>query len=180
MHDTFSKQDGVLKRPVLVLNASYEPINICAVKRAVVLLLKGRASMEALSAKTLASPQLQLSIPAVIRLNFFVRIPFRVRPFSKKNLFLRDQYICQYCGETFEVSLLTLDHVIPRSRGGESTWENTVTCCKQCNEKKGHHLPWEINMYPVKKPRAPLFISSFRVARIPSDLRESWSKYLYF
>jgi 5-methylcytosine-specific restriction endonuclease McrA len=180
MKDKLSTNDGVLKRPVLVLNASYEPINICAVKRAVVLVIKGKANMEAQCDKTLYSPTVQLNIPAVIRLTYFVKIPFRIRPFSKKNLFLRDQYTCQYCGNDYEANELTLDHVVPRSRGGESSWENTVTCCKKCNEKKGGHLPAEIGMNPIKKPRAPLFISSFRMARIPKELESSWQKYLYF
>ena len=172
--------DGFLKRPVLVLNASYEPINICAVKRAVVLLFKGRASLEAASSKLISSPSVQVAVPTVIKVNYFIKIPFRIRPFSKRNLFMRDQYICQYCGLEYETNELTLDHVIPRSKGGESSWENTVTCCKKCNEKKGDHLPGEVEMNLLKKPRAPFFISSLRLAKIPSELKESWRRYLYF
>lgn len=180
MKSIYVHTDGMLGRPVLVLNASYEPINICIVKRAVVLLLKGRANMEVPCSNAINSPTTELTIPAVIKLRYFVKIPFRIRPFSKKNLFIRDQYTCQYCNLEYDADDLTIDHVVPRSRGGESSWENSVTCCKKCNEKKGNHLPGDIEMHPRKKPRAPLFICSLRLVRIPGELKESWKKYLYF
>jgi len=177
---TVGRNISTLHRPVLVINSSYEPINICGVKRAVILLIKGRACLEAASSKTIKSFTTEMSVPAVIRVNYFVKIPFRIRPFSKKNLFFRDQYTCQYCGKEHETPDLTLDHVIPRSKGGESTWENTVTCCRKCNVTKGNHLPGEINMYPRKNPRAPLFISTLRLARIPLELKDHWQRYLYY
>src|SRR5579862_3473410 len=109
-----------LQKPVLVLNASYEPINICAARRALVLVLKGVASAEEQSLSAIHSARSAVQLPSVIRLLEYRRIPHQTRALSRKNILMRDRYTCQYCHRTMPSGELTLDHVIPRSRAGES------------------------------------------------------------
>src|SRR6478752_7737770 len=126
-----------LHKPVLVLNASYEPINICAARRALVLVLKGVASAEEESPGAIHSARAAVRMPSVIRLLEYRRIPHQTRALSRKNILMRDRYTCQYCLRTPPGVDLTLDQVIPRSRAGETTWENLVACCNPCNNRKG-------------------------------------------
>src|SRR6478752_7486875 len=134
--------DGhALLAPVLVLNASYEPINVCAARRALVLVLKGVAMTEEENGHFLHSARVAMRLPSVIRLLEYRRIPHQSRALSRKNILLRDRNTCQYCGELLTASDLTLDHVVPRSRGGASTWENLVACCHSCNRRKGNQMP---------------------------------------
>src|SRR5512143_749529 len=123
---------NVLHKPVLVLNASYEPINVCAARRAIVLILKGVATAEEHSHARVHSAFDTYRLPSVIRLLEYRRIPHQTRALSRKNILMRDRYTCQYCMRTLPSSELTLDHVIPRSRAGETSWENLVTCCHPC------------------------------------------------
>jgi 5-methylcytosine-specific restriction endonuclease McrA len=161
---------------VLVLNASYEPINVCTVRRAAVLLLKGRAELVERSDECLRSERLALDRPLVVRLVTYVRIPRDIhrRKITRKAVLARDAWTCQYCGS--QRSGLTVDHVIPRSRGGKSVWENIVAACGPCNRRKGNRLPIEIQMHPSSSPRAPGPSIFIRVAapRVP----ESWEPYL--
>ena len=140
---------------MLVLNATYEPINVCTVRRAAVLVLKERAEIIETSEWALHSESLTVDRPAVIRLVSYVRIPrdAHSRKITRRAIFARDQWTCQYCG-THRDSL-TVDHVIPRSKGGTSSWDNIVTCCAPCNRRKGDRLPHQINMHPRQKPRMP-------------------------
>src|ERR1700752_1103738 len=132
-----------LHAPVLVLNASYEPINVCAARRALVLVLKGVAMMEGANGHLLHAARVTMRVPSVIRLLEYRRIPHQTRALSRKNILLRDRNTCQYCGKALASSELTLDHVVPRSRGGSSTWENLVACCHACNRHKGNQFPPE-------------------------------------
>src|SRR5215475_13407824 len=119
------ENDGqVLHAPVLVLNASYEPINVCAARRAIVLVLKGVAMTEEENGHFLHAARLAIRLPSVIRLLEYRRIPHQTRALSRKNILLRDRNTCQYCGVALSSAELNLDHVIPRSRGRVSTWEN--------------------------------------------------------
>src|SRR5579863_8695403 len=135
-----------LHKPVLVLNSSYEPINVCAARRALVLVLKGVASAEEHGAHQVHSARHAIRVPSVIRLLEYRRIPHQTRSLSRKNILMRDRYTCQYCHRTMPSGELTLDHVIPRSRAGESAWENLVACCNPCNNKKGSRTPEEAGM----------------------------------
>src|ERR1700683_3922736 len=144
----------ILQMPVLVLNASYEPINICGARRALVLVLKGIARTEEEHGLMLHAQRSRIAMPSVIRLLEYRRIPHQTRALSRKNILLRDRNTCQYCGEALAAGELTLDHVIPRSRGGASTWENLVACCHSCNRRKGSLLPHESNMKLMREPRA--------------------------
>ncbi|MBC8182232.1 HNH endonuclease [candidate division KSB1 bacterium] len=164
---------------VLVLNASYEPINICDLKRAIVLLVTGVAISEEETPFIIRSPSVEFRIPAVIRLVTFVKIPFKRKAFSKKSVFLRDKYTCQYCGKKFEPGNLTLDHVLPKSRGGRSTWENLVTSCKTCNVRKADRTPKEAGMkLQNRKKLDSLFY--LQVVRFKARGNELWKKYLFF
>jgi 5-methylcytosine-specific restriction endonuclease McrA len=161
---------------VLVLNASYEPINVCTVRRAAVLVLKERAEIIEHSDWALHAENLTLPRPVVIRLIAYVRIPrdAHSRKITRRAIFARDEWKCQYCGS--ERGSLTIDHVVPRSKGGSSTWDNIVTCCAPCNRRKGDRLPKQAGMQPRHKPRAPsptLFVH-VAMPKIP----EVWQPYL--
>ncbi len=139
---------------VLVLNATYEPINVCTVRRAVVLLLKEKAEVVERATWELHSEHAALSRPMVIRLVTFVKVPRDThrRKITRRAVFARDGWECQYCGAR---TSLTVDHVIPRSKGGGSSWENIVASCAPCNRRKGDRLPHQIDMHPRVKPRVP-------------------------
>lgn len=159
---------------VLVLNASYEPLNVCTVRRALVLVFKGKAEVIEEDARELRSSTRRFPWPHVIRLMSYVRVS-RVtqRKVSRKALFARDGFRCQYCGIAGK---LTLDHVVPRSRGGNSVWENIVASCAPCNLRKGDRLPHEVQMHPQKKPRPPA-PSLFITLSAPA-VSERWEPYL--
>jgi 5-methylcytosine-specific restriction endonuclease McrA len=139
---------------VLVLNATYEPINVCTVRRAVVLLLKDKAEILEHAEWELHSATRTVPRPMVIRLVSYVRIPRDThrRKITRRAVFARDDWTCQYCGSR---SSLTVDHVIPRSKGGASSWDNIVASCAPCNRRKGNALPRQAGMHLQKQPRTP-------------------------
>jgi 5-methylcytosine-specific restriction endonuclease McrA len=139
---------------VLVLNATYEPINVCTVRRAVVLLLKEKAEVIEQSERQLHSANSSITRPAVIRLVSYVRVPRDThrRKITRRAVFARDDWTCQYCGSRNQ---LTVDHVIPRSKGGGSTWDNIVAACAPCNRRKGDALPRQAGMTLARAPRTP-------------------------
>ena len=170
----------LMQTPVLVLNASYEPINICAARRAIVLVLKGLAMPEEENGHYLHAARLAMRVPSVIRLLEYRRIPHQTRALSRKNILLRDRNTCQYCGLVMSSSELTLDHVVPRSRGGSSTWENLVACCHPCNRRKGNHLLAEISMKLLKEPRPFTLHTSRHIMRMIGRSDNKWRKYLFY
>jgi 5-methylcytosine-specific restriction endonuclease McrA len=169
-----------LHQPVLVLNASYEPINVCAARRALILILKGVASAEEQSAIPVHSYNRSLALPSVIRLLEYRRIPQQSRSLSRKNILLRDRYTCQYCHKTMPSVELTLDHVVPRSRGGGSSWENLVACCHTCNNRKGSRTPDEASMKLAKVPRPFSLHTSRHLMRMLGNADARWRKYLFY
>ncbi|MEN6532660.1 MAG: HNH endonuclease [Bryobacteraceae bacterium] len=169
-----------LHRPVLVLNASYEPVNVCAARRAIVLILKGAATAEELSHGNLRSAFDSFRLPSVIRLLEYRRIPHQSRALSRKNILMRDRYTCQYCQRVLPSSELTLDHVIPRSRAGESAWENLVACCHRCNNKKGSRTPEEAGMKLSRTPRPFSLHTSRHLMRMMGKADDQWRKYLFY
>lgn len=173
-------QSSALRRPVLVLNASYEPIHVCAVRRALVLLVKGVAHTEEAGEGRLRSPSRSLAVPSVIRLVEYRRIPRQMRAISRKNILMRDQHTCQYCNREFGAAELTLDHVVPRSRGGSNTWENLVACCLRCNNRKGDRLPHEAAMNLRRQPKPFNLHTSRNLLRQLGNHQERWRKYLFF
>jgi 5-methylcytosine-specific restriction endonuclease McrA len=160
---------------VLVLNASYEPLNVCTLRRAHVLVWKGKAEILESQEKPLRSATTAFQRPHVIRLVTYVRVPRGVsRRISRRVLFARDGWQCAYCGTGG--NRLTLDHVVPRSRGGESVWENVVTSCAPCNHRKGDRLLEETSMTLQTTPRPPTPVLFIRLTtdRIP----DVWRTYL--
>ena len=143
----------VVNSPVLVVNQNYEPLNICKVRRAIVLLLRGKAEVLENGRGDLHSVESVFDVPSVIRLACYVRRPRRRRKLTKHEVFHRDHYTCQYCGR--QTRELTLDHVIPRRRGGEHSWENVVSACVLCNRRKAGRTPAEARMPLLSQPKAP-------------------------
>ncbi len=160
---------------VLVLNASFEPLNVCSVRRAHVLVFKGKAEVVEELDRPLASATTTYPWPHVIRLVNYVRVPRTVqRKISRRALFARDGWRCVYCGTSG--GRLTLDHVIPRSRGGGSVWENVVTSCSPCNLRKGNRLPHEVHMELAHPPRPPAPVLFIRLAT--PTIPKRWERYL--
>jgi 5-methylcytosine-specific restriction endonuclease McrA len=136
----------------LVLNATYEPLCVVPIRRAVVLVLKQKAEILHVDGGVLHSERAEVPIPSVIRLKYFVRVPYRARvSLSRRAVFVRDSFACQYCGNAAE----NVDHIIPRSRGGTHTWENVVAACKRCNTHKEDRLPNEAGLKLRRKPTVP-------------------------
>jgi 5-methylcytosine-specific restriction endonuclease McrA len=151
--------DGGQHFPALVLNAdfrplSYFPLSVWAWQDAVKAVFLDRVSVLSEYEREVHSPSLSMRLPSVIALKDY--IPSARRPaFTRFNVFLRDAFVCQYCGGRYPAPDLTFDHVVPRSRGGRTTWENVVTACGECNLRKGSRLPRECSMFPRSHPRQP-------------------------
>jgi 5-methylcytosine-specific restriction endonuclease McrA len=169
-----------LHTPVLVLNATYEPINVTPARRAIVLVLKGVATTEEEDGNFVHSARVAIRIPSVIRLTEFRRIPYQTRALSRKNILLRDRYTCQFCGRVFPAGDLTLDHVIPRSRGGHTDWDNLVACCHACNNLKGDRLPEEAGVRLLRVPRPFTLHTSRQLMRMMGSSDDRWRKYLFY
>jgi 5-methylcytosine-specific restriction endonuclease McrA len=162
--------------PVLVLNQNYEPLNVCRVRRAVVLLQDGRAEMLENGVGFIHTTRLDFPIPSVIRLGYMIKRPRPQRKMTRFEIFQRDHFTCQYCGK--QTSQLTLDHVIPRYRDGEHRWENVVSACIPCNRRKAGRTPREAGMKLLHTPAPP---RGDRFFYIPYRYRQSqsqWQKYL--
>ena len=143
----------LIRAPVLVLNLNYVPVNVCTVRRAIVMVDKGKAELLEQHEGNLHTVSGEIDAPAIIRLVYLVKRPFLPRKLSKKEVFLRDRFTCQYCGK--KAQDLTLDHVIPRRQNGAHTWENVVAACNRCNLRKAGHTPAEAKMKLRTVPRAP-------------------------
>ncbi len=158
---------------VLVLNATYQPLNVVSIKRAVVLLLKEKAEVLEQDGGSLRSEKLIMPIPAVIRLSYFVKIPRQEGvPLTRRTVFARDGHICQYCGARAE----SIDHIIPRSRGGTHTWENVVAACRRCNSRKENRLPDEAGLKMLSQPCVPH--RNLCIIGAASAVHPSWANYL--
>ncbi len=164
-------------RGVLVLNASYEPLNIVSVKRAVVLLLKEKAELVEAAQSVVRAERMALAWPLVIRLVAYVPLPRRLPlPLTRRTVLARDMYTCQYCGAQPGRADLTVDHILPRSRGGPTTWENVITACGPCNRRKGNRTPEEARMKLLSTPSRPKLIAVVLLGESPAH--EAWNKYL--
>ena len=157
----------------LVLNASYEPLCVVPARRAVVLVLAEKAEMVHHSGRELHSERMAVAVPSVIRLRYYVRVPFpRQAALSRRAVFHRDGFRCQYCGGGAE----SIDHVVPRSRGGAHVWDNVVAACRRCNATKGDRLLAETSMALRRHPVAPRELSWVLVA--VSEVPDHWHQYL--
>jgi 5-methylcytosine-specific restriction endonuclease McrA len=157
----------------LVLNATYEPLAVVSARRAVVLVLDEKADLVHSTERTWRAERQSVAVPSVVRLRYYVRVPYQRRaPLSRRAVFMRDDHRCQYCDRRAE----NLDHVIPRSRGGEHAWENVVACCARCNTLKRDRLLAETGMRLARRPQAPTKLSWVRVA--VGHVPEPWVPYL--
>ena len=165
----------LVNMPVLVLNQSYEPLNICRVRRAVVLIQVGKAEMLENGAGILRTLSESIEIPSVIRLGNMIKRPRTERKLTRYEIFHRDNYTCQYCGK--QTHQLTLDHIIPKHAGGPHTWENVVSSCVNCNRRKAGKSPTEAGMKLLRRPTKPYRHSLFN---LPFQLRnkKEWQKYI--
>ena len=162
---------------VLVLNSSFEPLNVTLWQRAVDLIFSGKAeAIHNTSRRLRSAGGLEIALPSVIRMLYFVRRRPKRVALTKKNVLLRDDYICQYCGARGERATMTVDHVVAKSAGGRSSWENLVAACTYCNGRKGSRTAAQAGMTLRRKPREPRHIP-FLVVRRHTESDE-WSKYL--
>jgi len=167
----------VINLPVLVLNQSYEPLNICRVRRAVVLVYQQKAEMLENGSGFIHTVSREFPVPSVIRLDSMIRRPRRsIRKLTRIEVFKRDHYTCQYCGS--KTRKLTLDHVIPRYREGQHTWENVVSACVPCNRRKAGCTPQEARMTLTRQPVRPQATGFFEVPADYPQMRSEWQKYL--
>jgi 5-methylcytosine-specific restriction endonuclease McrA len=161
--------------PVLVLNANFEPLNVCNTTRAMGLLFVGKAEIVHNGRGVIKTATDTYDCPSVIRLNYMVHRPRpRVR-LSKREIFRRDEYRCQYCGRP--TTHLTLDHVLPKHRGGKYEWENLVSACPQCNRHKGHQTPHEAGMQLAHYPEEPTATAEYLYGHYVTQNQE-WARYL--
>ena len=164
---------SVLSDRTLVLNVTYQPLSITTVRRALLLVLAGKADVVHTRPGSIRSERLTMSAPSVVRLTYHARVPYRRRaPLHRRAVFARDAFRCQYCGSRAEC----IDHVYPRSRGGEHTWENVVACCRACNVGKGDTLPSESRYRLRHAPYAPEPLAV--VAAMRGDAPAEWTDYL--
>lgn len=165
-------------RKVLILNQTFEPLQVCTPRRAVVLLFTGKAERVEDGAGVLRSPSVAFPLPLVIRLHHYINRPaHNTISFNKKNIFKRDAYTCQYCGRD-SGERMTIDHVVPKSQGGRTIWENVVSACRACNLRKGNRRPGEAGMYLLRKPARPHSFSYLGILAQTSPHYQAWRKYL--
>jgi len=164
-------------RQVLVLNGSWEPIQITTARRAMTLIAKGAAVVQESSKDFLRTSQMAFPLPSVIRLLSYRHVPRFSRAVSRKSILMRDGHRCQYCTREFVAGKLTLDHVLPKSRSGKNTWENLVTCCFPCNNSKGDKTPEEAGMTLAARPKPFGMHAKHRQAAANEPL---WDKYLFY
>jgi 5-methylcytosine-specific restriction endonuclease McrA len=166
----------MINHPVLVLNQSFEPLTVCRARRAVVLIFQGKAEMIENGSGSIRTIDSTIELPSVIRLARMVRRPRRRRKMTRYEIFNRDRYTCQYCGE--QSRHLTLDHVLPRYRGGQHTWENVVSACVACNRRKAGLTPKEANMKLIHEPGPPKGGPFFTLPYHYLYKHDDWRKYL--
>ena len=143
----------LINAPVLVLNQNYQPLNVCNARRALVLIDLGKAELMSNGRGTIRSIPQTFAVPSVIRLYYMVKRPLMQRRLSRRSIFYRDRFTCQYCGN--ETRSLTLDHIVPRSKDGPHVWENVVSACIPCNHRKAGRTPREAGMKLSHEPKSP-------------------------
>jgi len=162
------------KNNVLLLNQDYSPISLCNTERAFILVYLNKAELIAEdTSQQLRSVSQSFSSPTIVRLMQYARTPFRHVQLNKYNIFRRDNHTCQYCGSKNQ---LTLDHIIPKSRGGDSSWLNLITACTSCNNKKGNKTPKEANMKLLTQPHKPSYFLFLK--ELSGKFIADWEPYL--
>ena len=167
--------NNLLSSAVLVLNANYSPMTVCTAKRAISLHFLDKIDILSNYEEKINSPSLSLELPSVIKIRTYIKNNNMAVEISRKNILARDNYKCQYCGKRSKS--LTVDHVLPKFRSGQDTWENLVAACKNCNQLKGEKTPEEAKMPLLKKPKRPNRIHYFQ--RLVKDKQADWRPYLF-
>lgn len=166
---------ALLNNNVLVLNQNYEPMSVCSVRRAIVLIFRGKAHAVESAEGALRSVREEFPVPSVVRLQRYINAPRRRVVLSKRNILKRDNYQCQYCGET--ETNLTIDHIVPRRFGGTESWENLVCACASCNNRKGDSRLEHITLTLRRKPKKPNNVSFIR--NFVGISHQCWKPYLF-
>lgn len=165
----------------LVLNATYEALDVVSWQRAMTLWAQGKVEIMETHDREVRAVTFSFKLPSVVRLLRFIRQRKRSTvPFTRANIYARDQYTCQYCRREFHPNDLTFDHVVPVSRGGDRDWENIVTACMPCNRQKANRTPDEAGMSLRKPPRKPINTAAFRLSIGYRHAPENWRDYLYW
>ena len=167
--------NNVLNKKVLLLNQSYQPLMTLGAKRAIILSFTEKVEVLERYVDQVRSINLSISVPSVIRLKDYVRFNQKRIPLSRKNILKRDSNICQYCNS--KSNFMTIDHILPKDKGGRDSWENLVAACVPCNTKKGNKLLKDIDMILLKKPKTPSFL--FNIQSELSNSQDSWKPYLF-
>lgn len=163
-----------LAERALVLNATYEPLSIVSARRAIVLVLRCKADTVAATNQVWRSADHRFEVPSVVRLRDYVKVPYHRRvPLTRTAVFARDHHRCQYCRSPAE----SLDHVVPKARGGEHTWENVVACCRRCNVRKGSRLPEQAGLKLTRTPVTPSY-QGWLYAALSKSRDPQWVPYL--
>ncbi len=162
---------------VLLLNADFEPLNVCNIRRAITLIMLGKADIIELDEEIIPTAGGGMHAPSVVKMRYHVRRPLPKLRLSRHSIMARDKNCCQYCG--VKGKDLTIDHVVPRWMGGPQTWENLVACCRKCNLKKGDKTPQQAHMKLLSTPKRPHFIPYISLpAYLRARHRDDWSFYL--
>lgn len=163
----------------MLLNSTFEPLRVVTWKKAIIMVMLDKVEVIEEYERAIRGIGVSVPLPAVIRLNRFIRRKTPIVKFSRQNLYVRDRGVCQYCGAPFEHKELTYDHVVPRSKGGQTEWTNVVTCCTPCNLRKGGRTPEEAGMVLIRKPKAPIWIPLLTKSLGIDETPSSWKDYLY-
>jgi 5-methylcytosine-specific restriction endonuclease McrA len=165
----------MLENRVLVLNQNYEPMSVCSARRAIILLYLEKAEMIERNHEMVHSVSTAMPLPSIVRLHRLIQVPRKRILLNRKNIIKRDKHRCQYCGTAS--GPVTVDHIIPKQRGGRDTWENLVCACVRCNTKKGNNTPKEAGMLLRRKPRKPGYL--FFIQHLVGIPDERWKPYLF-
>ena len=168
--------NNALKRKVLVLNQSYQPLMVIGAKRAIILLLSNKSECIENYSDIIRSQSFSMSLPSIIRVNRYIHFFRSEVLLNRLNILKRDNFTCQYCSK--KSNSMTIDHIIPKNKGGKDTWSNLVAACSKCNTKKGDNLLEAMQMKLLKKPKKPNYLFYFK-QYINKDVEDSWKEYLY-
>ena len=167
---------SVLDKKVLVLNQSYEPLMVVGAKRAIILILTEKSECIANYSDIIHSQSFSMNLPSVIRVNKYIRFFRSDVLLNRINILKRDDFTCQYCSK--RSNLMTIDHIVPKNKGGIDRWDNLVAACSKCNTKKGDNLLENIEMQLLRKPKKPSYLFYFK-QYISTGIQDSWKEYLY-
>lgn len=166
-----------MNQEVLVLNSDYEPLNVCNARRAIILVFLGKADVLHAHDHEAMTAEGSFLLPSVVKLRSHVRRPLPELKLSRRTIFARDNYTCQYCGSTAKD--LTIDHVVPKRHGGPATWENLVCCCRKCNTRKSDKFLHQAGMKLYRAPRRPRYVPYISLTKyLTGRKNEIWRNYL--